>query len=123
MFVGMHRRFATYSKAELVQRLSISHGAGSRNCWLIDVRTVAEFMEGAVDQAVNCPLPMLCQLPSHEWKELFPGVEKPHPSDEVIVYCKMGGRATRAKEILQSCGFSNVGIFPGGWLEWTSGSR
>lgn len=67
---------------------------------IIDVREPDEFAAGHVPAAVNIPLSSLS--PDHLLLS-----EVSHDTD-IIVYCRSGGRAGRAKTMLQQMGFSSV---------------
>lgn len=68
------------------------------NVILIDVRTPEEFNLGHRDGAINFDLNLMIrgQLPNL-------------PKDAKIeVYCRSGGRASAAKQILESAGFQDI---------------
>jgi len=95
---------------------------GVSNAKLIDVRSRAEFDEGAIPSA---------KLYAHtenlytdgsfksgrtielNYKDL--GFEK---SDEIILYCKSSFRATQTAALLLEAGYSNVKVYDGAWLQW-----
>lgn len=71
--------------------------------FLVDVRTPAEFAEGSVAGAVNIPLNILeFELDKFKGKE------------NIVVFCKSGGRSGQAKAILNQYGYQNV-INGGPW--------
>ena len=66
---------------------------------LVDVRTEKEFTEGHMDGAVNI-----------EWDktdELIAAIGEDQQR-EVVVYCRSGNRAGKAKALLEDKGYSNV---------------
>lgn len=65
--------------------------------FLVDVRTPVEFAEGNVYGSVNIPLDQIQQK-----LDQFKG------KDNVIVYCRSGGRSAQAKSILEQNGIANV---------------
>jgi phage shock protein E len=69
--------------------------AGAR---IIDVRTPAEYRDGAYPGAINIPLPMLPLRLS----ELEPK-NKP-----VVLYCESGARSGHAARLLRQAGFTDV---------------
>lgn len=75
--------------------------------FILDVRNPDEFA--------------LCRLPG---STLIPLGELParlaelNPDGEIIVHCKMGGRATQAQTFLQQHGFGDVKNLTGGILAW-----
>ena len=81
---------------------------------LLDVREEAELKGelGQLAHVVHIPLGQL-QLRVNELKE------KETP---VIAICKLGGRATRAAEFLESVGFTKVIVLDGGMTSWNEAS-
>jgi len=50
---------------------------------------------------------MALQLDEEDWEDKF-GMRKPAPEDEIICYCKIGGRSHAAVLYLQQSGFKKV---------------
>jgi phage shock protein E len=69
--------------------------AGAR---VVDVRTPAEFQDGAYRGAVNIPLSSLAA----RLKELEPK-DKP-----IVLYCASGARSGQAARMLKQAGFADV---------------
>jgi phage shock protein E len=69
--------------------------AGAR---IIDVRSVAEFKDGAYPGAVNIPLALI----PLKMKELEPR-ETP-----IVLYCASGARSGQAARLLKAAGFTDV---------------
>ncbi|MGO9308245.1 MAG: rhodanese-like domain-containing protein [Spirochaetia bacterium] len=69
--------------------------AGAR---IVDVRSPAEFKDGAYPGAINIPLPLL----PLRMKELEPR------STPVVLYCASGARSGQAKRFLTQNGFTDV---------------
>ena len=69
---------------------------------LIDVRTPDEYNEAHHDGAVNIPI-----------DEIETRVFDNAPDTEMILYCRSGGRAGRAKDALEKRGFINVSLLNG----------
>lgn len=72
---------------------------------IVDVRTKAEFAQGHIKSSINIPLDTI--------HNFIPQLKK---HNHIIVCCKSGGRAMRAKSILKSSGIENVSN-GGSWLE------
>lgn len=72
---------------------------------LLDVRTPGEFSEGTVKGAMNIPLDEL----ENRLKEL----DSKH---KIVVFCKSGARSSRAIQILESHGFTNL-VNGGSWAD------
>ena len=65
----------------------------------IDVRTEGEYSQNHIDGDTNIPIATIdpLQLATQFGKDA-----------EINLYCQSGGRAGRAKEILEAAGFTNV---------------
>ena len=69
----------------------------SEGAFLVDVRTPAEFAAGSVPGAINIPLDQVeSQLAQFKDKE------------NIVVFCRSGGRSASAMSILNQNGFTNV---------------
>lgn len=91
----------------LARRLSRDDGA-----LLIDVRTQEEWDEGHIEGAVLIPID---ELPDRMGEiEGAAGGDKTKP---IVVYCRSGGRAGRAKQSLLDAGYENVSNL-GGVSDW-----
>lgn len=66
---------------------------------LLDVRTKQEFMEGHLNGAIV--------IPYYEIKKKIENII-PNKEQEIIVYCKNGGRGVTASETLNKLGYKNV---------------
>jgi phage shock protein E len=69
--------------------------AGAR---IVDVRSVAEFKDGAYPGAVNIPLSLI----PLKMSELEPK-DKP-----IVLYCASGARSGQAARLLKAAGFTDV---------------
>jgi len=61
------------------------------------------------------------QIPNHThipMKEVPDHVQQWNPDDEIIVYCKMGGRSAKVRDFLKTQGFSTVKNLTGGIDAW-----
>ncbi|MFA6608673.1 MAG: rhodanese-like domain-containing protein [Candidatus Paceibacterota bacterium] len=68
---------------------------------IIDVRTKEEYEDGHVEGAINIPVQII------ETADIA-GAELSEP---IAVYCRSGGRASVAKEILTKRGFTNITLY------------
>jgi phage shock protein E len=93
----------------LTKRDETAHRMVAEGALLLDVRTPGEFAGGHVDGAVNIPLD---QLPDR-----LKGLKKEQP---VVVYCRSGGRSTRAAALLKASGVQNIHNM-GGVASWEGG--
>lgn len=92
---------------------------------IVDVRSQAEYDEGAIPGAILYPHTKnlysdgtfkSVRDTSLFYKDL--GLEK---EDEIILYCKSSFRATQAALLLEEAGYKRVRIYDGAWLEWSAG--
>jgi thiosulfate/3-mercaptopyruvate sulfurtransferase len=99
---------------------SIESGEGV----LIDVRTRAEFDEGAIPTAINYSHTNNTYTDGSfksvrdiylNYTDL--GIKKDTP---VILYCKSSYRATQTALLMKEAGFENVRVYDGAWLEWST---
>jgi phage shock protein E len=66
--------------------------------WL-DVRTLSEYESGHIEGAIHLPHTNVTEQAS----SLLPNKD-----DEILVYCRSGGRAGKAETLLKELGYSNV---------------
>lgn len=76
--------------------------------FLLDVRNPEEWAITRLEGATLIPLPELAQ----RYVEL-PG------NEEIVVYCRSGGRSGQAVQFLREKGFTKVRNLPGGTLRWS----
>ncbi len=77
---------------------------------LVDVRTTNEYREGHIKGA------SLYNIRNADFEESMDKLAKNKP---VLVYCKSGGRSSRAANILKKKGFTKVYNLEGGFDEWS----
>lgn len=81
---------------------------------LLDVRTPAEYRDGHVAGALNVPVDELAA------RHGVLGI----PRDaELVVYCKSGKRAARARDTLRGLGYSRVELLEGSADAWRADGR
>ncbi|HTE21334.1 MAG TPA: molybdopterin-synthase adenylyltransferase MoeB [Armatimonadota bacterium] len=76
--------------------------------FLLDVRNPEEWEITRIEGATLIPLPELAQR----------YVELP-PNEEIVVYCRSGGRSAQAAQFLRNKGYQSVRNLPGGTLRWS----
>ena len=81
-----------------------------QNVVLIDVRRPEEFNEGHIKNAKLLPVQ---ELSEEKIDEL--GVKK---DDDILLYCRSGGRSGHALHMLQAAGYKHVRHLDGGILAW-----
>ena len=64
---------------------------------IIDVRTVGEFDEGHIEDAINIPV-----------DELATHLDELSKDDELLVYCRTGNRSGSAVTILSDAGYTRI---------------
>jgi len=84
-----------------------AHKLVAEGAKIIDVRTPEEFAAGAKPGAVNIPVQVIGQQIA----------DAASPTDTIVLYCKMGGRADVAANILRSMGYSKS-FNVGGLYDW-----
>lgn len=89
-------------KAEEVEEIT-ANGAT-----ILDVRTEGEFSEGHIPGAINMEIG---EMSEEE-------IEKLDKEKSYLLYCRSGGRSSRAAQILDFLDFKNVYNLEGGYMEW-----
>jgi thioredoxin len=81
------------------------------NAQILDVRTPEEFASEHIENAVNV-----------DWlgSDFVANAEKLDKSKPVFVYCKSGGRSSKAAAKLAELGFKNIYELQGGILKWSA---
>lgn len=78
---------------------------------LLDVRTVEEFVEGHIPNALNIP---------HKELEARLAELSGEKNTQIVIYCRSGRRAEVAKQVLVKNGFSHLDHLTGDFNGWTS---
>jgi sulfur-carrier protein adenylyltransferase/sulfurtransferase len=95
---------------ETITPKALAERLGSDNApRVVDVREQYEWDAGHIDVAQLIPLQTVAQ----RFNEL-------DPNEEVVVYCRSGGRSARAAAFLRDKGFRHVMNLEGGIMRWTS---
>ena len=82
--------------------------------FILDVRTEDEYNAGHIRGSIRIPVQ---DIPQQELNKSLAEI----PLDKkILVYCRTGGRSTRASEILVNNGFKEVYNMKGGITEWTN---
>ena len=81
------------------------------NVQLVDVRTAGEVATGKIADAINI------DYNSTSFDEM---AAKLDPNKPVLVYCKVGGRSTRAVKVFQELGFKEIYELDGGIISWNA---
>ena len=97
---------ATYRQIDMDQAISLMETES--NYIIVDVRTLAEYNERHIPEAVNIPNE---NIGSEEITEL------PDKQQLILVYCRSGNRSKQAAQKLADMGYTNVVEF-GGIKDW-----
>lgn len=91
---------------------------------IVDVRSIAEYEAGYIKGAIFYPHTKNLYsdgtfMSSRDIKLFYQdlGLKK---EDTIILYCKSSFRATQTFALLQEAGFTNVKVYDGAWIEWSS---
>ncbi len=94
------------SQAELQQLMQTE-----KEVVLLDVRTVEEFVEGHIPNALNIP---------HKELEARLAELSGAKETQIVIYCRSGRRAEVAKQVLVKNGFNHLDHLTGDFNGWTS---
>ncbi len=75
---------------------------------LLDVRTEDEFLDGHIPGAINVEIGEM----SDE------DIEQLDKEKTYVLYCRSGGRSSRAAQMLEALDFGDVYNLEGGYMEW-----
>lgn len=113
--------------AEQLDENGLPPGYAYRPAWEITPRQVkAKLERGETFVFVDCRLPSEVQITTIDGSTLIPLQQleqrfdelKGHEDDEVIVYCRSGGRSLQFVQFLRSHGFADAKSMAGGILLW-----
>lgn len=90
----------------------VKDGLQTQQVILLDVRGEDEWKAGHVPGSTNIPVGKLDQQAGR--------LSRKHP---IIVHCQSGGRAAIAASVLKAMGLDHVGVFAGGYAEWTAAGQ
>lgn len=76
---------------------------------IIDVRTLKEFREGHIENAVNI---------DYYSKKFNDSIKLLNVKAPVYIYCRSGSRSTKSVSVFREAGFTNIYELKGGFLNW-----
>jgi rhodanese-related sulfurtransferase len=79
-----------------------------KNVIIVDVRTLEEYNEGHIENAILIPNETILDEPPEQLPDL---------DSEILIYCRSGNRSQQAAEKLIDLGYTNVYDF-GGIIDW-----
>ena len=74
---------------------------------IVDVRTISEYDEGHIENAINIPV-----------QELSDRLDELNKNDELLIYCRTGNRSSTAVDILSDGGFNKMFHMNEGISKW-----
>jgi len=106
---------STKGALQVIPDLTLSEvkdGLQTQQVTLLDVRGEDEWRSGHVPGSVNVPVARLGQQAG--------GLSN---GRRIIVHCQTGAHAAIAASVLKAKGLSDVGVFAGGYAEWTAAGQ
>ena len=94
----------------LTQEDWVSQFEADENAVILDVRTLDEFNEGFIANAINIDI--------HRGEDFVNEIEALDKNKSYYVYCRSGMRSAKACEIMNQLGFENAYNLIGGIAEW-----
>ncbi|KAK0714629.1 Rhodanese-like domain-containing protein [Lasiosphaeris hirsuta] len=95
----------------------------SHKVTIVDTREPRELQEtGWIPGAINIPIttrPDAFYLTEGEFEDHF-GFPRPARDAQVVFYCKAGVRSRGAASLAKEASWTNVGEYPGSWLDWAA---
>jgi len=104
---GCEKKDMSYTQISMEEAVAMM--ATEENYIILDVRTIEEFAEKHIPNAINIPNET---IGSEELAEL------PDKNQLILVYCRSGNRSKQASEKLVALGYTNIYEF-GGINDWT----
>ena len=104
---GCEKKDMSYTQISMEEAVAMMET--EENFIILDVRTVEEFAEKHIPNAINIPNET---IGSEELEEL------PDKNQLILVYCRSGNRSKQASEKLAALGYTNIYEF-GGINDWT----
>ncbi|WP_234424210.1 rhodanese-like domain-containing protein [Aquimarina sp. Aq107] len=103
------------NKINIIDINTLVDQAINKDVQLIDIRTIKEYTEGYIDDAINI---------SFEDREKFAlEFQKLNKEKPVFIYCYSGWRSHRAAKLLVTLGFNKIYDFKGGYKAWSAYSE
>ena len=104
---GCEKKDMSYTQISMEEAVAMMET--EENYIILDVRTIEEFAEKHIPNAINIPNET---IGSEELAEL------PDKNQLILVYCRSGNRSKQASEKLAALGYTNIYEF-GGINNWT----
>ncbi len=95
-----------------IQDISVEEAAekiSAGQAIFLDVRTDKEVMDGMIPGSIHIDL----NSPDFETE-----IKKLDKEQEYVVYCRSGGRSSKACKVMKELGFKNLNNMKGGYSKW-----
>ncbi|KAH6687944.1 Rhodanese-like domain-containing protein [Plectosphaerella plurivora] len=94
---------------------------GSGKVVIVDTREPGELEQtGSIPGALNIPIssrPESFFITDDEFEARY-GYDRPAKDTELVFFCKAGVRSRAAATLAKEAGWTNIGEYPGSWLDW-----
>lgn len=97
---------------KIINKEDVKADVVGKQVQLIDVRTTEEYEAGHIDHAVNYNI--------INGDTFLIQIQKLDKNQPVYLYCKMGGRSSRAAKLLKEQGFKKIFDYAGGYNDWVT---
>ena len=94
---------------QILDKASFKTEIANQDIQLIDVRTPKEYEEGHINNAI------LIDFLADDFEDKVQNLDKNKP---VYLYCRSGGRSSKASKVLVDLGFNAIKDLKGGYLNW-----
>ena len=95
--------------AKRISSAEFKKGITQENVQIVDVRTPEEVQDGKIEGSVNI------NFYDSNFKEQIAALDKGTP---VYVYCRSGGRSSKAMQIMKEMGFKIIYELQGGFMNY-----
>ncbi|KAH7375606.1 rhodanese domain-containing protein [Plectosphaerella cucumerina] len=99
----------------------VKKAAGTGKVVIVDTREPGELEQtGSIPGALNIPIssrPESFFITDDEFEARY-GYDRPGKDTELIFFCKAGVRSRAAATLAKEAGWTNIGEYPGSWLDW-----
>jgi len=97
---------------KIINKEAVKTDVVGKKVQLIDVRTAEEYEAGHIANAINYNI--------INGDVFLIQIQKLNKNLPVYLYCKMGGRSSRAAKVLKEQGFKKIFDYAGGYNDWVT---
>jgi rhodanese-related sulfurtransferase len=109
LFTMINCNMQSSKNVRIVDKETFKKEIAVKNAQIIDVRTPAEYEEGAIPKAINM------DVLQADFSKKIKTLDATKP---VYIYCRSGARSKKAAQILEQEGFKKIIDLKGGYLNW-----